>query len=69
MRVNDLSNVIWRKSSRSNTQGAECVELGSGGGLVGVRDSKNRGGGVLVFGGDALTRFLVAAKQGDFDLC
>jgi hypothetical protein len=36
-------NTTWRKSSRSETQGA-CVELGNTGA---VRDSKNQDGGVL----------------------
>ncbi|MEU6266776.1 DUF397 domain-containing protein [Saccharopolyspora shandongensis] len=38
----------WRKSSRSaNT--ANCVEVARRDAVVGVRDSKDPGGGVLVF--------------------
>ncbi|KUH38005.1 hypothetical protein ATE80_15245 [Streptomyces kanasensis] len=34
--------VEWRKSSHSNAQGGECVEVGRGlAGLVPVRDSKD----------------------------
>lgn len=32
----------WRKSQRSNSQGA-CVETGYGPGIVGVRDTKEHG--------------------------
>ena len=42
--------VNWRKSSFSNPNGNECVELASTGRVVGVRDSKNRDGGALMFG-------------------
>ncbi|MEV6228285.1 DUF397 domain-containing protein [Saccharopolyspora shandongensis] len=44
----DFSRVTWRKSSRSSTT-ANCVEVARRDAVVGVRDSKDRGGGVLVF--------------------
>lgn len=31
---------VWRKSSRSTTQGGECVEVAALSGTIGVRDSK-----------------------------
>ncbi|MFF8385839.1 DUF397 domain-containing protein [Streptomyces kanasensis] len=38
----DLSAAVWRKSSYSNTQGGDCVEVADGfTGVVPVRDSKN----------------------------
>ena len=42
----------WRKSSYSggNEGGSNCVEVAGSGGLVAVRDSKNRQDGTLVFG-------------------
>ena len=42
------SDVVWRKSSRSNG-GNACVEVAVKGDLVGVRDSKDPDGAVLVF--------------------
>jgi hypothetical protein len=38
----------WHKSSYSGAQ-ADCVEVGRAPEIVGVRDSKNREGDVLVF--------------------
>jgi uncharacterized protein DUF397 len=37
----------WRKSSRSNTSGGQCVEVASLDGNVGVRDSKSPSAGHL----------------------
>lgn len=37
----------WRKSTHSGGSNADCVEVGPGSGLVGVRDSKRRGAGSL----------------------
>ncbi|MDT0446605.1 DUF397 domain-containing protein [Streptomyces johnsoniae] len=48
MRV-DLSGVRWRKSSYSNMDGGDCVEVADGvAGVVPVRDSKNPGPVVVV---------------------
>lgn len=43
-----LNNVLWRKSSRSNGSGNECVEVGFAPGATALRDSKNPSGGMLV---------------------
>jgi hypothetical protein len=48
----------WRKSSRSESQ-SMCVELS----VRGVRDSKNRDGGVLVFEPATLLAFLASVKH------
>jgi hypothetical protein len=60
--VIDFSSVSWRKSSRSNNQG-ECVEAADGlGGVVGVRDSKDPTGPVLVVAPASWSAFVAAAK-------
>ncbi|GHJ14207.1 DUF397 domain-containing protein [Micromonospora sp. AKA38] len=55
----DLSSARWRKSSRSNGQGAACVEVADGMiGVVAVRDSKDPAGPVLAFAPDAWRAFV-----------
>lgn len=44
----DLTNAVWRKSSRSNGSGNECVEVAFVSGVTALRDSKNPDGGALV---------------------
>ena len=44
----DLINAAWRKSSRSNGDGNECVEVAFVSGATALRDSKNPDGGALV---------------------
>ena len=44
----DWMVVPFRKSSYSNTNGGNCVEVGTRQGIVGIRDSKNPAGGLLV---------------------
>jgi hypothetical protein len=43
-----FSQAQWRKSSFSNGTQADCVEVATAHGVVGVRDSKNTDGPVLV---------------------
>ena len=58
----------WRKSSYSNSS-ANCVEVATADGTVGVRDSKQHGGGpVLEFSDVTWKAFIRAAKSGNFDL-
>jgi len=54
----DLTDVMWRKSSRSTNNGGECVELARIGRLVAVRDSKDPQGPVLVFDTYRMRAFL-----------
>ncbi|GGM09382.1 MULTISPECIES: DUF397 domain-containing protein [Micromonospora] len=51
----------WFKSSRS-ANNAACVEVRFDGDVVGVRDSKDRGGPTLAFGDGAWGSFLRALK-------
>ncbi|WP_367133376.1 DUF397 domain-containing protein [Saccharothrix sp. HUAS TT1] len=57
-----MINQRWRKSSRSASD-AQCVELAVGERVAGVRDTKNRGGGTLVFGARAFAAFLTDVKR------
>ena len=62
----DLTGAKWRKSSRSNTNGGNCVEVADNlPGRVFVRDTKDRDGGTLAFGPDAWRAFVadVAARR------
>lgn len=61
------ADVRFRKSSYSKTNGGECVEVGAVTGAVGVRDSKNRDGGVLAFTPEQWSTFAARAKSGDLD--
>ncbi|MFG1876854.1 DUF397 domain-containing protein [Sphaerisporangium sp. NPDC049003] len=65
MSVRDLSPVIWRKSSRSNANGGQCVEVGRTGSdsLVRVRDSKDPGP-ILVFAWTDWDAFLEGVRRG-----
>ncbi|WP_101255013.1 DUF397 domain-containing protein [Streptomyces barkulensis] len=61
----NLSAALWCKSSYSNGQGGECVEVADGlPGVAGVRDSKNTGGPVLAFPADAWAAFVAGVKDG-----
>lgn len=59
----ELTGAIWRKSSRSNGLGGDCVEVADNlPGVVGVRDSKDPHGPVLTFTPAAWRSFLEYAK-------
>ncbi|MFF4468174.1 DUF397 domain-containing protein [Streptomyces sp. NPDC001599] len=55
-----LSNVEWRKSSYSGSNGGECVEVAENcpTGTVPVRDSKNPAGPVVTLGAHAWQAFV-----------
>lgn len=54
-----LSSAHWRKSSHSNPDGGNCVEVADDApGLVPVRDSKDPGGPALIFPGYAWSAFI-----------
>ncbi len=62
----DTSSVLWRKSSRSQEQGA-CVELGALADAVAVRDSKNPAGPALVVSRTALSRLAAGVRSRHLD--
>ncbi|MGW1050123.1 DUF397 domain-containing protein [Streptomyces sp. NPDC002521] len=60
----DPDSVAWRKSSYSNSQGGECVEVAANfPDLVPVRDSKTPHGPVLLFPAPAWAPFITALKR------
>jgi Domain of unknown function (DUF397) len=59
----DLTNATWAKSSHSECDKASCVEVDAIPGRVGVRDTKQRGGGpVLAFDRSAWSAFLTERR-------
>lgn len=57
----------WRKSSRSGPNNGNCVEVGFSADamLTGVRDTKDRAYGTLVFDRRRWATFVAAVKTGD----
>jgi len=49
--------MTWRTSSYTGNGGGNCVETASGDGLVLVRDTKDRDGGMLAFSAEAWEKF------------
>ncbi|UWE07615.1 DUF397 domain-containing protein [Actinacidiphila bryophytorum] len=65
----DLSTAQWRKSSYSNGDGGNCIEVADGFTSVQpVRDSKNPDGPTLLFPHPAWSAFITAIKSGDLPL-
>lgn len=52
----------FRKSSVSDTNGGQCVEVGARPGVIGVRDSKNPGAGLIELPPPAWMGFLSALR-------
>ncbi|MEC4018202.1 DUF397 domain-containing protein [Streptomyces sp. H27-D2] len=67
MRPIDLSAAAWRKSSYSNTDGGQCVEVADNfHAVVPVRDSKDPHGPALTFESAAWSSFVTAVRGGEF---
>jgi hypothetical protein len=62
VQTRDFAGGAWRKSSR--TVSGKCVEVAMTNGVVGVRDSKDREGGVLVFPSAQWRAFVVSLRRG-----
>jgi hypothetical protein len=61
--------IKWRKSSRSGGATDEaCVELAQFSDGVGIRDSKNPGGGALSLTGTQFAGLLHRVKRNELDL-
>ncbi|MFI7076985.1 DUF397 domain-containing protein [Micromonospora sp. NPDC049903] len=67
--MRELVGAVWRTSSRSNDQGL-CVEVADNlarvHGVVGIRDSKDQAGPVLVVSPPDWTSFVGAIRNGRF---
>ncbi|GAO09596.1 hypothetical protein TPA0598_05_03180 [Streptomyces lydicamycinicus] len=62
----EVSAAQWRKSSYSNPDGGNCVEVADGlPAVVPVRDSKAPHGPALLFGASAWASFVTAVKSGE----
>ncbi|GAA2184383.1 DUF397 domain-containing protein [Micromonospora lupini] len=59
----DLISARWRKSTRSGSNGGDCVEVADNlPGIVAVRDSKDPGGPALTFTPTAWASFVRSAR-------
>jgi hypothetical protein len=65
----DMAGLVWRKSSRSNGNGGECVEVADlPDGSRMVRDTKDEGAGpTLRFTPSEWQAFVAGVKLGEFD--
>ncbi|RAY12534.1 DUF397 domain-containing protein [Actinomadura craniellae] len=63
----DLSQAVWRKSSRSDTHGTQCVEVAALAEAVAVRDSRRPDGRPLIITPAGWAAFLGDVKRGTLD--
>ncbi|MGW2701188.1 DUF397 domain-containing protein [Streptomyces sp. NPDC001340] len=63
MRAIDLNTLTWRKSSYSNSDGGECIEVADNLPVVPVRDSKDPARGALLFDAGAWSAFVDGVKR------
>lgn len=59
----DLSQARWRKSSYSQPNGSNCVEVGPAATIVGVRDTKARERGALAVQTATFSALITAVKR------
>ncbi|MDT7711739.1 MAG: hypothetical protein QOG46_428 [Pseudonocardiales bacterium] len=65
--IPNLTGAQWRKSSYSNGNGGDCVEVADLPRGRAVRDSKNPTGPALTVTATAWRVFTTAARSGEFD--
>jgi len=53
----DVTAIAWRKSSYSGDNGGACIEVGTTGPAVAIRDSKDQDGPQLAFSVDTWQAF------------
>lgn len=69
MAEGDESRAVWRKSSRSNGSGGNCVEVAhTRPETIAIRDSKDPHGPRLLFSSGEWEAFTVRVRNGEFDL-
>jgi hypothetical protein len=59
----DLSRAEWRKASRSNEDGGNCVEVASVPNTVALRDSKDPNGGNILLSREDFRRLTETLKN------
>jgi len=61
----DLPGAVWRKSSRSGSNGGQCVEVARNlPGIVAVRDSRDPDGAALVLAHEAWAALVRDLRHG-----
>lgn len=64
-----MDELTWRKSSRSGSNGEQCVEVArTPSRAIATRDSKNPKGPILRFGLPEWRQFLTEVRHGTHDL-
>ncbi|MFD0850977.1 DUF397 domain-containing protein [Actinomadura adrarensis] len=66
--MNAPAAVHWRKSSRSDQYGGDCVEVADLAPVIAVRDSKDPNGPRLAFSASAWRAFARSVKANEHDL-
>lgn len=66
MSGSQLKSVTWRVSSKSN--GTNCIEVGDSDTAILVRDTKNRGRGMLSFPSAAWANFIETIQTDSISL-
>jgi hypothetical protein len=65
--IRNLIGAQWRKSSYSNGNGGDCVEVADFDTHRALRDSKNPAGGHLTFTAAQWAAFTTGVRAGQFD--